>query len=465
MDQPLESRSQFKPLQLASVLLPLAAIVAVGYAGGAPAQLIKLGIVGVIALAGVAFVFIRPAPTVIFLCFYAYAGLSMLMPVSAAAPIVMLLLGVALCGFARGDENQLVDPVFWWSVGLFALLVLQSLLVAHYPGLVVVRLNNYVRALALTYLIVHFVRTPEQLRMLTFAIAFSAVATIVLGALAMRFGLMPPIYYIGGVNIPRFTGLHMDPNYGAAHMCAAIPFWVFLIKSTKRVLLRVAFSLGFVGSIAGVFLTFSRGALVALVFVLGAILLREFKSVGARLIAAGLVFLGAMLSPGYYWERISSLTELTDATNNDGSLMLRVQAFKASWKFFTQHPFTGIGLNNFVERAAHSVRHRMVVHNTFMEILVGTGIFGLLSFLGIYFSGMRSAYQGFRGKWKVSPPWMRSLAYYSAISLVSTMFSALFLSISYRYLMCIPLATCLIVGNLLRRDQALSDSESIPRHA
>ena len=104
--------------------------------------------------------------------------------------------------------------------------------------------------------------------------------------------------------------------------------------------------------------------------------------------------------------------------------------------------------------AAYKVFLRIVVHNTYLETLVGTGVFGLLSFLLIIASGFRHIVAGARDRWEGRPEWMQSACFYCALSAASIWMSAFFGTMPFRHPFWVPIAVGLVIANLLRENRA-----------
>jgi len=156
-----------------------------------------------------------------------------------------------------------------------------------------------------------------------------------------------------------------------------------------------------------------------------------------------------VIAPPSYWQRLSNLTRIAEQVTRDWSVLMRYRALTTAWELFLDNPLTGVGLGNFVVRAAYGVWIRIVVHNSYMEILVGTGVFGLAAFCGLIVSGLRPLARALRQPAAGAPDWARHFAFYAALSLASAASSALFMSISYRYLLWLPVAFGLAAGTLL----------------
>jgi O-antigen ligase len=185
-----------------------------------------------------------------------------------------------------------------------------------------------------------------------------------------------------------------------------------------------------------------------------AVLVRELRSRRSYLMLLVLATLGILLTPRYYWDRVLALRDIASGGARDWSVYTRWLALTTAWELFLHHPLTGVGIGNFIVAGAYRVFLRIVVHNTYLEILVGTGVFGLMTFLWMVLAGLRATVSGARRRWVTQPVWIQSLCFYVALSGISIWASALFGSMPFRYPLWIPVAAGLVIGNLLRIDRA-----------
>ncbi len=433
-------------------LLPILLFIALHFLGYM--KLARLGALALAALAIGAVAFLRPRWGLWGLLFYVYSGIGLFLPVNLAAPLLGIVVGSVLLEWMRGMTPRLPGTFFWVSVGLFILAALNSTLLAHDMAAALIELGAFLKVLLVILLIVHLVRTPEQLRTTAYVVFAGAVCTIVLGMLAIATGFESAgENFIAGVRVMRFTGAHVDPNKAAAYMCTAVPLGLFALRHCESRILRVGFIVGTVALVVAVFATFSRGAIVSMTAVLVGMSIYEVRSRRSFAVFALVLTTGIVLAPRYYWARLTGLSSAFENTTQDWSVYTRMLALRTAWEMFLNHPLTGVGLGNFLTASASQLFVRIVVHNTYIEILTATGILGLLWFLGIIGSGVRDAVAGARQRWVSQPAWMRALSYYTALSALSIGLSAVFLSMPFRYPLWVPVAMGLVVGGLLRAEK------------
>lgn len=434
-------------------LLPVLAFLALHFLG-----YLKLARLGAVALAGVVaagVLFLRPRWGLYLLLIYIYSGVGLFLPINLAAPTIAIVLAAVLLEWVRGERPILPDTYFWSAVAAFTMIALFSMLFARDIGASMRELGSFAKMLLVVVLITHLIRTPRHLRGLCYAVFIGAVATVVLGVLGIALGLEGAgENYIGGVHIMRFTGAHENPNKAAAHMCSALPLGLFAARTCTSRAARIGFAVGSVILVVAIFATFSRSAIIPLTIILVAVALFELRSRRAFFSIVALVTLGVLLAPRYYWERVMTLPGALKTASLDWSVYTRMLALQTAWEMFLNHPVTGVGLGNFMGSSAYRLFVRIVVHNTYLEILVGTGIAGLAAFIAILVGGLRHAVAGARRRWKAHPAWMRSLSFYVMLSALSIVLSAGFATMSFRYALWVPVAAGLVIGNMLRADQA-----------
>jgi O-antigen ligase len=167
-------------------------------------------------------------------------------------------------------------------------------------------------------------------------------------------------------------------------------FWSGLLDTglalTSGFVMRLFF-LACAGVLAvGVVTTFSRGGFLGLVAV-GSFLLwkvsRKNRLVAAGAAAAALFVLLAA-APGGYGDRL--FTILHTAGDKTGSAQERQEILKRAIVVAARHPIIGVGMNNF---HIYSYKER-VAHNSYLEISAELGLGGLIAYLILIFSPMRS---------------------------------------------------------------------------
>jgi hypothetical protein len=405
------------------------------------ASLITLIAAGTCAAVVALLMFTYPSFGIFVGVFYLYSGLSFygLSFVLYGTTLILLL---AMClRLLRGGSIHLRNTLFLWSVIFFALFAIQSMLFSYDMSYSLMFFSDFMKTLLFTFLIVQFIRTPKHLEIFAVVLFVAAVFSIVLGMINMRLGLQSNFNVIGGVKLLRFTGTYQDPNVLALSLVSALPLGVYAIRICKKWFFRVLAILGVAVLIAGAFGTYSRAASFPFAIVLLAVFFRETRGRKSTV----------LLIPGYYWDRLLSLESVVESSQADYSLYLRLTAIKVALKMFAEHPFTGVGLGNFIARSGSDMFIRIFVHNLYLEILTGTGILGFLSLMLVFGSSIRESLRGVRARWQTGLEHMNSLSFYVLLSFAASLIAALFLSMPFSCSIWTPLAAGLVIGGMIPR--------------
>jgi O-antigen ligase len=436
-------------LLLAVSVAPVIGFVLIRYLG--LMALVKLAVVAAVGSAAGLFCFMYPKYGLYFMILYIFGGLNFYLRFGVAAVIPKALMALILAGTLiealRGKSLRRIDPVFVWSVSILGILALQSMLWARSLDYAVHDFSLFLKSLAVVIMLVQLIRTPRDLETFGRVIFVGTLLTIFLGLMNWKLGVDTHINVLAR-SVLRFKGAHEDPNIAAGFMTSAIPFGAFFIRRAKTHGGRLLNLFGVAALIVGVFATYSRAALIAFMFVTLCIIFKELRSRKAYVTLAVLAFVGILLTPSYYWQRVWTLAKLAENVRGDWSLYLRKEALLTGWDMFKDHPVLGVGLKNFIVRSDPTMFVRIFTHNLYMEILCGLGLAGLTAYLAVQYAAIRQCTAGMRAPWRKEERWLKDFAYYLMVSLLSALISGLFLSIEFNYLIWVPIGGALALANL-----------------
>lgn len=186
----------------------------------------------------------------------------------------------------------------------------------------------------------------------------------------------------------RGRGFHGDYLDLTAIICMVLAMSVIILldacfeKSIKRFAI-----LGIIGSIAGLFGCFGRGAFLVSALVAPFYLyyyLRSSKKVAAIILIILCLLGGTIWSSPKYVARLSTtLNTTTNRSNVD-----RIWTWKSSFDMYLDHPVNGVGLNNwswYYKNAGYKYSEETQnlphAHSNYMQLLAETGTIGFLGFL------------------------------------------------------------------------------------
>jgi O-antigen ligase len=347
------------------------------------------------AAIGLAFVVLVMGDLTFGLCLFAVVAFLDLLPdlggsLLSFSKIVGLLIAVSwLAKVATSDDARndflAAHPMFSYVLALFLGWAALSLTWAEDPAPGRTSVMRFALNLILFLIVYTAVRTPRQ-----FALAAGAYVT---GAsIAAAYGLLFPPEDVAYYDVSRVGGTLGDPNELAAVLVPGMVLAAAFALTLKHApLLRMA---AFVASglcAAGVFITLSRGGLIAAGFaMLVAIVVAGRWRIQAVTLAV-LVAFGAFFYFGY----IATEDQRDRVTNVEGGTG-RTDLWKIGWRMVEAEPVAGVGVGNFQTASVHYLlepgvlrRDEFIVdnpksaHNTYLHVLAELGLVGAVLFLSI----------------------------------------------------------------------------------
>lgn len=254
-------------------------------------------------------------------------------------------------------------------VVIFTLFVVISLSVAEVQKLAVEQFIEYLKTLVIYFLIVNLIDSKKVLEYTYYTIV--GVSTLL--------SLYAIYKFFGSVEAAMRLGVgERDPNLFAIVILTAIPIAVSLMKIQKKLLLKFVLLGCTMLLTATIFMTFSRGGMIAL----GAIMLwivynerkRKFFSVFFILLLLVLIY--------FFITQFGEYKELIRLVTKDRSFLQRLNLYKGGIKMFLSHPIFGVGLGNFIVWSTKysGLVMSLYAHNIFLHIAAETGIGGLISY-------------------------------------------------------------------------------------
>ena len=415
-----------------------------------PQHLIRLGIFGLAACIGGLLVFAFPKYGLYFVLFYVYAGITYYTSLPVAPAVTFLVTAAVAIRLVHGDSILIRDPLFLWSLAVFTMFVFQSFLFAWNYRRAFESFDFFVKSVLLVFVIGQLIRTEKDVDRLALVLFAATLAAVFLGAMNVRLGIVneksPTVITMGW---QRFSATHLNVNRAALYFVAGLPLGVYAVKRFRHVIVKTLLVIGVVVVVLATIMTFSRQTIFSLSIILLGILFREARSKWIYVVVGLVVVIGIVLIPDFYWRRIATITEvLGEGTTGDWSLATRLTAFKTAWRVFLDHPFTGVGLNNFAIRSFPELVKRIGAHNGYLEILTGVGLFGFIAFILVAVSGIRGYVAAVRTRWTDDRRWMKDVSFYFLLSGIAV-FTELFFEQSHFYrVVWLPIAVGLVSGRL-----------------
>ncbi len=199
----------------------------------------------------------------------------------------------------------------------------------------------------------------------------------------------------------RLSGGIGDPNFLAAVLVVALLITLFALQTTRNRSARVVLGLAACICLAAIFLTESRGGVVALV--VATLVAIAYAGPVRRQILVSIAATAAFAVIYFSFAPPKSFQHLTTFTTNGGTG--RSDLWTVAVKAFSQHPLAGVGAGNYTIDEpqfllnvnqnlprADLVLHHEAVHNTYLQVaaelgVVGTALFLFTVFVPLVFAG------------------------------------------------------------------------------
>ncbi len=191
----------------------------------------------------------------------------------------------------------------------------------------------------------------------------------------------------GGGRILRGPGgMLEDNNDFALALVMNVPLLFYLGRSEGKVWLRRLCDVALVLTAITIFLTHSRGAMVALVAAVLVIAWRSGKLFRAVLWLGVAVTLFFTFAPEHVLERLSTLKQGTE----EGSAATRIRAWTVALRMVEANPVVGVGIRNFQEHyheftsdLTHGRGFAYVAHNSYLQIWAEGGTTSFIAYMTI----------------------------------------------------------------------------------
>lgn len=232
--------------------------------------------------------------------------------------------------------------------------------------------------------------------------AMIALAVSLSSAFAVIGNVTGVAWFSEGETFSRSTGGTGDPNALAMQIIFGLPFLVFWLTHARHLSLRVLAAVMIAVNVAAMVGTFSRSG--ALVLAACALVLIVINIQGIRPQKLGLLFIGGaaviliagVSLPQSFWERQATLF----SSQHERSLSRRASYLDVARDAIAQRPLLGHGPGTFRDLYAltdwaqrfhrKGSTKRRYAHNTYVEVLVGTGLLGAAFYFALLGVALRN---------------------------------------------------------------------------
>lgn len=347
-------------------------------------------------------------------------------------PFALVISAVTLAGLLvskdRGRIPITIETVL--LAILWAVFFLSTFLSAFYPDMAWAQLNKVSKILLMTFVTAMLINSKQRLFALFAVVAFS------LGFFGFKGGIWGILSGGGGADAqvlgPEGTFLGGNTEIGLA-MNMNLPILLYMRRHVKRPWLRHLMLATFFLSIVAIIATYSRGALLGLVAVVGfLIVLSKARAWGITLLVIGIPLV-LTFAPERWLGRMQTIKTY----ESDASAMGRIHMWILSMRIAADRPFLGGGFRCMTEEITlryfpESPDRGFDAHNIFFQILAEHGVTGLVLFTGLIivtFGTLGRIHRRARDDLELG--WMADFARMIQGSLVAYVVSGFFLSLCY----------------------------------
>ena len=192
----------------------------------------------------------------------------------------------------------------------------------------------------------------------------------------------------------RFTegmgsaGLISDNNCLALALAMAAPLCWYARNFFESWWLRLAILGMLFSTIAAIVMTHSRGGALAFVIGFAPVVLRAKRKLPIMLLVAVLSAPALFMVRESYFARMESIADYT----TEVSAVSRIDYAKAAIAMWKDYPLAGVGFGtaNYTRLVANYLGRddSHVAHNTYLQVLVDSGIFAFLNYCGLLFGAL-----------------------------------------------------------------------------
>jgi putative inorganic carbon (HCO3(-)) transporter len=253
-----------------------------------------------------------------------------------------------------------------------------------------------------------------------------------------------------------------DNNDFGLALNMTLPMMFYMTRETTSRHLRRLLWVCFFSSIVAVILTYSRGALLGLIAVLGTISIRSNRKVLAVALLSVFGFLTITFAPPAWMDRMGNFAHGTLDESAEG----RLHAWRFAWELALRYPITGGSFETFTPDLEERLTPQFSFagpHSIYFQALGEQGFIGLgifLSVLGGCFYSLWRIRRRVRGQ--PSYAWITNYSQMLETCLVGYVISGAFLPRAYFDLWFQLAATTALLKILFEQEQAHQVTDAVP---
>lgn len=312
------------------------------------------------------------------------------LPILADVPIMPVLIILALASWVLSSRKDLNAPQYL-LLTLFGLVTAASILAAGWVGGAWQQVLDFAPILVAFVVLANALDSERRIRIVMMLLVLCGAVLVWHGIYQLSHG------GVGwtGASLSKdqriqYVGIFHDPNDLGLLFVMVLPMSVYLLgRHGAKFFGRIFWLACACLLVYGIYLTKSRGAMLALAAILGIYVWRKRGAILALILGGGALGLLQMISP-----------RMNELNPDESSAFGRVDAWYEGLHLFVSHPFLGVGTNNFTEY------NNLTAHNSFVLVLAETGFVGYVLWLAFVCYGLWMALSVVR--FKPDADWLAS---------------------------------------------------------
>ncbi len=256
-------------------------------------------------------------------------------------------------------------------------------------AMMLVYLKEHILYLMWFYLVVTLLRTPDDVRRFSLFFAMSGFLVALVGLQARVSGAMEQARVIteaeemggvaggrtGGVGESGWFGL-AHPNMYAAFLIMSLPFWFYATEHFRRFASRVFANLATLAGFVALLYTYSRSAWGGIMMSMGALGLRDPRSL-RRAVAFVVLFavVAQLMTLALVGMGVIEVIQMRFEQLGRSRWSARPEIFAAALDLIRERPFTGVGMGTFMWHASVTFTSRIHhAHNLLLTYAAELGL-------------------------------------------------------------------------------------------
>jgi len=324
---------------------------------------------------------------------------SPMLPTMALVGLSFICAVVFLIHAIIDDEFTFSKSPFNVAVVFFVVALIWGVINSFAPSSSLKQVMVHASFILFYFVVINVIRTKKQWMFLIKTFIFSAFIVAVYGVVQNFFGVSSTESWIdeemfSDISL-RVYSFFNNPNVLGEFLVLTIPIAIALIWNKVKDTHRVLFSLILIFMVACMIFTWSRGAWLGMLIAVALYLVISDK----RWMFAGILLL-FLVPVGLYVTGNSAIIERFMSIGNtaDTSTAYRVSIWQASLGIISDFWVGGIGIGSdayttiYPSYALPGARFALHSHNLYLQFLVETGIFGIVSLLCVLFGFLKTVF-------------------------------------------------------------------------